>query len=486
MLKLLVVDDDPLTLDCFRLLFPRGEVTVLTAESAAEGAAVFTVQHPDVVVLDVRLPDLSGLEAFRQFHEVDARVPVILMTGYGTAETAIEAMRLGAHEYVVKPLDTDVLRSLIDRAFEISRLMRIPAKLGESALADEKSDLLVGNCPAMQKVYKAIGRVANQDVTVLILGESGTGKELVARAIYQYSDRVKRPFLTINCAAIPEPLLESELFGHEKGAFTGADRKRVGKFEQCDGGTIFLDEIGDMTPTTQTKILRVLQEKQFERVGGNEPIKVDVRIIAATNRNLEEMVAAGGFRSDLYYRLNVYTISLPRLRDRPGDLPVLAEHFLRRFCQELGKDIRSIAPAAVELLTSYSWPGNVRELQSVLKKAILHASGSVLLAEFLPEPVREDTIPLPPDTPSGGRTEFLYLDRYIQERLRAGPTDLHAEMHAVMDRVLLLNVLAFTGNNLTQAARILGISRVTLRSKLAVLGIVVERSTALEEETPGD
>ena len=216
------------------------------------------------MVLDVRLPDLSGLEAFRQFHETDARVPVILMTGHSTAETAIEAMRLGAHEYVVKPLDIDALRSLIRRAFEISRLMRIPAKLGESGPADEKSDLLVGNCPAMQNVYKAVGRVAEQDVTVLILGESGTGKELVARAIYQYSGRVKRPFLTINCAAIPEPLLESELFGHEKSAFTGADRKRVGKFEQCDGGTIFLDEIGDMTPTTQTKILRVLQEKQFD------------------------------------------------------------------------------------------------------------------------------------------------------------------------------------------------------------------------------
>ena len=268
MLKLLVVDDDPLTLDCFRLLFPRGKATIITAASASEGLALFIAESPDVVVLDVRLPDLSGLEAFRQFHEVDARVPVILMTGYGTAETAIEAMRMGAHDYVIKPLDADALRSLIHRAFEIGRLMRVPAQLGESGPADERSDLLVGSCPAMQEVYKAIGRVAKQDVTVLILGESGTGKELVARAIYQYSDRVKRPFLTINCAAIPEPLLESELFGHEKGAFTGADRKRVGKFEQCDGGTIFLDEIGDMTPATQTKILRVLQECRWRRNWG--------------------------------------------------------------------------------------------------------------------------------------------------------------------------------------------------------------------------
>ncbi len=483
MLKLLVIDDDSLTLDCFRLLFPGKEVTVLTAASAAEGVALFTAQRPDVVVLDVRLPDLSGLEAFQQLHDVDARVPVILMTGHGTAETAIEAMRMGAHEYVLKPLDVDSLRSLITRTFEISRLMRVPARLGAPGPADDKSDLLVGNCPAMQKVYKAVGRVAKQDVTVLVLGESGTGKELVARAIYQYSDRVKRPFLTINCAAIPESLLESELFGHEKGAFTGADRKRIGKFEQCDGGTIFLDEIGDMTPTTQTKILRVLQEKQFERVGGNEPIKVDVRIIAATNRNLEQMAAAGGFRNDLYYRLNVYTISLPRLCERPGDLPLLAEHFLRRFGRELGKDLHSIEPKALESLASYSWPGNVRELQSVLKKAILHASGCTLLAEFLPEPVRADAAELPPDNSSGGRAEFPDPAHHIQDRLRAGVTDLHAEMQAVMDRVLLLNVLAFTSHNLSQAARILGISRVTLRGRLAALGLAVERSTSVGEDS---
>ena len=366
--KLLVIDDDCLTLDCFRLLFPAGKATVLTAASAAEGLTAFSRECPDAVVLDIRLPDLSGLEAFRQLHALDARVPIILMTGHGTADTAIEAMRLGAYEYVVKPLDTDVLENLIGRAFEISRLMRVPAKLGCSQSDDEQSDLLVGNCPAMQEVYKAVGRVAMQDVTVLVLGESGTGKELVARAVYQYSDRSKGPFLTINCAAIPETLLESELFGHEKGSFTGADRKRVGKFEQCDGGTIFLDEIGDMTPATQTKILRVLQEKQFERVGGNEPIKVDVRIIAATNRNLEEMVAAGGFRGDLFYRLNVYTINLPPLCQRPGDLGLLAEHFLRRFSRELGRQMDSIAPETMDLLGSYSWPGNVRELQSVLRR----------------------------------------------------------------------------------------------------------------------
>ena len=266
--------------------------------------------------------------------------------------------------------------------------MRVPAVIPEGGEAKEDADALLGRCPAMQEVYKAIGRVAPQDVTVLILGESGTGKELVARAIYHYSSRAKGPFLAINCAAIPETLLESELFGHEKGAFTGADRKRIGKFEQCHGGTLFLDEIGDMTPLTQTKILRVLQEQEFERVGGNEPIKADVRVIAATNRDLEKMVAEGTFRGDLYYRLNVFTIKLPPLRERGDDLPLLAEHFVRRFGRELKKDVRGIAPEAMELLRRYPWPGNVRELQSVIKQALLQATGPVLLPEFLPAAVR--------------------------------------------------------------------------------------------------
>ncbi|MFZ5829022.1 MAG: sigma-54-dependent transcriptional regulator, partial [Planctomycetota bacterium] len=445
----------------------------------------FQSRDPDVVVLDVHLPDQSGLEAIRQFHQADARVPVILMTGYGKADTAIEAMRLGAHDYVVKPLETDSLRTVIRRAFEIGRLMRVPARLGDSAVEDETSDLLVGECPAMQEVYKAIGRVAAQDVTVLILGESGTGKELVARAIYHYSDRAKGPFLTINCAAIPESLLESELFGHEKGAFTGADRKRLGKFEQCDGGTIFLDEIGDMTPATQTKVLRVLQEKQFERVGGNEPIKVEVRVIAATNRDLEQMMLSGGFRSDLYYRLNVYTIHLPPLRERPGDLPVLVEHFLRRFSGELGKKLEHVSAEAMKLLSAYPWPGNVRELQSVLKKAILHASGPVLLSDFLPEPVKKEAAdPVGSERTACANADFPELSRYIQDRLRAGTEELYSEVQAATERVLLICVLEFTENNLTQAARVLGISRPTLRSRMASLGISVDRSTALAEELP--
>ncbi|MBM4077035.1 MAG: sigma-54-dependent Fis family transcriptional regulator, partial [Planctomycetes bacterium] len=351
---------------------------------------IFRRESPDVVVSDVRMPDMTGLELLRNLHEIDNKVPVILMTGHGTANTAIEAMRLGAFDYLLKPLDIDALQVVIDRALETSRMARTPARIPNFELTDEdEGDLLVGQCSAMQEVYRQIGRVAGQDVTVLILGESGTGKEIVARAIYQYSKRADRPFLAINCAAIPENLLESELFGHEKGSFTGAERKRVGKFEQCDGGTLFLDEIGDMTPLTQTKVLRVLQDQQFERVGGSEMVQTNVRLIAATNRNLQEMMSQGTFRSDLYYRLNVYTIHLPPLRDRTGDMPILINHFLRRFSQELEKEIRGVSPEVLDLLTEYSWPGNLRELQSVLKHSVVEATGPMILPEHLPDSLHQ-------------------------------------------------------------------------------------------------
>jgi two-component system nitrogen regulation response regulator GlnG len=401
------------------------------------------------------------------------------MCGHGRAVSAIDAMRLGAYEYVLKPLDPAGLREVITRAIDISKLMRIPATMADTNVAaDDGSDQLVGRCALMQEVYKGIGRVASQDVTVLILGESGTGKELVARAIYHYSKRSHGRFLAINCAAIPEPLLESELFGHEKGAFTGADRKRIGKFEQCNGGTLFLDEIGDMTPLTQTKILRVLQDQCFEPVGGNESIKTDVRVVTATNRNLEELMAAGKFRSDLFFRLNVYTIRLPPLREREGDLPLLVDHFIRRFSKELGKNVHAVAPETLALLERYHWPGNVRELQSVLKQAILQATGPVVVPEFLPEYVRgKDAAPA-----AAVKTDFPDLQRYIQARLSVVQSDLYADFQAATERVLFLEVLNRTGNNLTQAAKILGISRATLRNRLGVLGISVERVASIEDE----
>jgi two-component system nitrogen regulation response regulator GlnG len=476
---LLVVDDEPSILHFFRRAFSEPEVTLRTAASASEGLEAVTSEHPDVVILDIDLPDMSGLEAFRRIHEIDPKIPVIFITGHGTMATAIEAMRLGAYEYLLKPLELDQLSDLVERAFAISRLMRVPAVFPEGGEAEEDSDALLGRCTAMQELYKAIGRVAPQDVTVLILGESGTGKELVARALYHYSHRDKGPFLAINCAAIPETLLESELFGHEKGAFTGADRRRIGKFEQAKGGTLFLDEIGDMTPLTQTKILRILQGQEFERVGGNEPIKADVRVIAATHRDLEKMVAEGTFRGDLYYRLNVYAIRLPPLRERGEDLTLLAEHFVRRFGRELKKNVRGIAPEALELLRSYSWPGNVRELQSVIKQALLQTTGPVVAPEFLPAVLRGQGRSA--DRPDGPEFDYGSLTAVIQDQLRAGSTTLYSDYQALTDKHLLAEVLRHTGGNLSQASRLLGITRATLRTKLNALGIPVDRPVTSED-----
>lgn len=465
---LLVIDDEPSILHFFRRAFADSAWSLETASAAKEGLEKVAALQPDVVVLDINLGDASGLELYRRIKEIDTRIPVIFITGQGTTATAIEAMQLGAFEYLLKPLELDELTELVGRAMEISRLMKVPAIISEDAPEDASSDALVGRCPAMQAVYKAIGRVASQDVTVLILGESGTGKELVARAIYHYSRRSKGPFLAINCAAIPEALLESELFGHERGAFTGADRRRIGKFEQASGGTLFLDEIGDMSPVTQTKILRVLQGQDFERLGGNEAIRSDVRLIAATNRNLEKMVAEETFRGDLYYRLNVFTITLPPLRERGDDIALLTAHFVRRFGKELGKEIHTIPDETISRLRQYSWPGNVREFQSVIKQALLQAAGSVLLPEFLPPVVRAQ--PGPPGHDKQA-LDFSSQSRYIRQRIAEGTTELYADYQSAVDRHLLQEVLSHTGGNLTQAAKILGITRATIRSKLQALGL---------------
>lgn len=462
---LLIVDDDPLILKCFKIAFPESQVRLFTARTAAEGLKSFTDNRPDTVLLDVRLPDQSGLELFKQIRALDPKVPVILMTGHTTAETAIEAMRLGAFDYLSKPLDPDVVVDLVERALEIHHLMRVPAVVPNCVAPMPGAELLIGNSPAMQEVYKSIGRVATQDVTVLILGESGTGKEMVARAIYHYSKRADRPFLAINCAAIPETLLESELFGHEKGAFTGAERRRIGKFEQCHGGTLFLDEIGDMSPLTQSKVLRVLQDRQFERVGGNETIKADVRVIAATNRDLAQLMNEGRFRDDLYYRLNVFTIMLPPLRERVEDIPLLVDHFLKRFNPELGKDITSVSPEAMTMLKSFPWPGNIRELQSVLKQAMLRTTGPVMVPDFLPSSLQPDD-GIPRTDEVGVMPEVL---RYVRNQMAIGQPNLHADVIAAVERILFREVLDRAGGNISQAARMLGISRPTLRVKLAAL-----------------
>ena len=473
MATLLVVDDEASILLAFRKAFREPDVTVLTAETAARGLEIARQRQPDVIVLDVHLPDMLGLEMLRRLRELDARSPVVFITGRSTTDTAIEAMKLGAYEYLLKPLELSALRQVIERALSISRLMHVPAVLNADDDVDERADAIVGVCPAMQAVYKAIGRVAAQDVTVLIGGESGTGKELVARALYQHSRRAKGPFLPINCAAIPEQLLESELFGHEKGAFTGADRRRIGKFEQCSGGTLFLDEVGTMSPLTQSKLLRVLQEQTFERLGGNETIRTDVRVLAATNSNLEAAVAAGRFRLDLFYRLSVFTIHLPSLRERGDDLKLLVGHYLRRFNRDLGKDMRDVSPETLAVLRRYPWPGNVRELQSVLKQALLQAAGPIMLPDFLPASVS--------GTPSVARNaqetaREVGLEQFIEDRLQAGSQELYAEALERLDRLLVTRILRYTGGNQLQAAKILGITRGSLRTKIRDLGIRIDRT----------
>lgn len=477
--KMLVVDDDRLILDCFRYAYPEPGYELLLADKAMDAISLFEANRPDIAILDMRLPDLSGLALFERLKQIDPKVPILLMTGHSTANNTIEALRMGAFEYILKPLDLDLLQTVVDRAFETSRLMRVPARIADAGDHPAPADLLVGRCTAMQDVYRQIGRVSAQDVTVLILGESGTGKEVVARAIYHYSHRADKPFLAINCAAIPETLLESELFGHERGAFTGAERKRIGKFEQCNGGTLFLDEIGDMTPLTQTKVLRVLQDQQFERVGGNETIQANVRLIAATNRDLEAMMEQDEFRSDLYYRLNVYTIRLPALRDRLGDLPVLVDHFLKRFGLELGKKFTQVAPETLTVLSNYPWPGNLRELQSVLKHAVVEATGPILLPEFLPEPVRRPGDSLDASkSHSAAHAEFV---NQIRTRLREGTANLYDEVVHSVERTLFTEVLQHVDGNLSRAAAVLGVSRSTLRAKLAQLGLTMDRSVKFSE-----
>jgi two-component system nitrogen regulation response regulator GlnG len=479
MAHLLLIDDDlALTPQQVRRAFPAPAHTVAVASTGAEGLGHVRARPPDVILLDLRLPDQSGLDVYRQVRAIDGRIPVIFVTVAQTTATAIEAMKEGAYDYLFKPLDPQRLRRVVSEALEVGQRMRQPAVMTESAPDPDVDGAIVGSCPAMSEVYKAVGRVAGQDVPVLITGESGTGKELVARAIYQHSLRGNAPFLALNCAAIPENLLESEMFGHEKGAFTGADRRRIGKFEQCNGGTIFLDEIGDMPLALQAKMLRALQEQAFERVGGNETVRTDVRLIAASHRDLKAWSDAGRFRPDLYYRLGVFAIHLPPLRERGEDLPLLVQYYVRRFAREMGREVREVVPEVLERLRSYSWPGNVRELQSVLKQALLQARGTTLLLAFLPvlpgEPSRPVTVAPGAEDPN--------LEAFIRLCLASGEGDVYAETHRRVDRLLLTRALEDTGGNQRQAARRLGIARETLGRRLRELGLQVSRRLEAEEE----
>jgi two-component system nitrogen regulation response regulator GlnG len=472
----LVVDDDRAICHLVSAAFAGTDRDVIVAQDVDRALESIRDRRPDVVLLDIELPGISGLEAFDQIKDLDSKLPVIYITGGGTSNTAIEAMKLGAFDYLLKPLDLAQLRDLVSRALDIRRLMNVPVGMSSIVSPEDHGDQIVGRSPGMQEVFKAIGRVAPQDVTVLIRGESGTGKELVARAIYQHSKRRDRPFLAVNCAAIPDQLLESELFGHEKGSFTGADRQRIGKFEQCNGGTIFLDEIGDMPAALQSKILRLLQQQEFQRVGGNETIRTDVRIVAATNRDLEQMVANGEFREDLLYRLNGFCIKLPPLRDRGDDVTILIQHFLARISREIKRDIQGVAPATLEAMRNYRWPGNVRELEGVLRQSILQATGTIIVPEFLPSVITAAKNTCDTLESLGYDDHGLPYDlkQHLKERLDARSVNIYAEMLEMMERFMLSEILTITEGNQSEAARILGITRGSLRHKLRSLGISIE------------
>ncbi|MBW2053794.1 MAG: sigma-54-dependent Fis family transcriptional regulator [Deltaproteobacteria bacterium] len=460
--KILIVDDDPQLRQSFeKLLIDEGH-DIKTAPSGELGLELLRENEFDLVVMDVRLPGINGLETFQAMHEMDPKLPVIIMTAFGTMETAIEATKLGAFDYVLKPFDIPEMLNLIQQALEAGRFMRSPVEM--DGLPDtDSSDAIIGRSKVMQEVYKVIGRVAPTDATVLIRGDSGTGKELAARAIYQHSRRVSEPFLVINCVAIPETLLESELFGYEKGSFTGATRRRVGKIEQADGGTIFLDEIGDMPVSIQAKVLRLLQEKSIERLGGQGPIEVDVRIIAATNRDLEAAIEEGRFREDLYYRLKVVTLWLPSLRERMEDVPLLADYFLSRLADEMGVDNPGFNDEARAMLENNSWPGNVRELANVIQKALIFNRGGLIGPEDITPAIRKSDL----NTQLTDTKDEEFIRKWIRKALTS--KDNSNLFNTITDRfasMVTSEALQLAGGNRTRAAQILGISRPTLLSKI--------------------
>jgi two-component system nitrogen regulation response regulator GlnG len=480
--KLLLIDDEADVQYSFRRIFDSPDIELTCAASGEDGLKIIPRLKPDLVIMDVRMGGINGLETLRRLRQTDAKLPVIMMTAYGTTQTAIEAMKLGAYDYLLKPFDVPKLKQTVLAALKASHDMKQVVSY-EPLLESEDYDVgIVGRSEPMQDVFKLIGQLAASDATALITGESGTGKELVARAIYHHSQRAQKAFLAINCAAIPENLLESELFGHEKGAFTGASAQRIGKFEQSHQGTLFLDEIGDMTLATQTKILRVLQSGTFERVGGNQPIQVDVRVIAATNKPLEQAVASRQFREDLFYRLNVVRIDLPPLRRRREDVRLLVNYFLKRFAQNQTQP-KSISPDVLNALQQYDWPGNVRELENVIRRALVVAKGDVILPGDLPAEVLANrpallaggagsagatgvNVPAP-----AGPTDGPSLARALFQWAR---TDGRAKVIPTVERELVIQALIETQGNQVQAAKLLGITRATLRKRIEKFGIKQE------------
>ena len=437
---MLVVDDDPSSAGLLREIFEAEGYDVTLAASGAEAIRLAEERPFDIVLSDVRLPDIDGIEVLRRLKAVDPDLTVILVTAFGTVETAIRAMHEGAFDYVRKPFELPVVRRCVERAMQRKRYADEKRARGDESRGSGRIGTIVGSSPAMVELFKLVSRVADTKSSVLIQGESGTGKELIARTIHQNSPRRTRPFVAVNCMSFSEGVLESELFGHVRGAFTGATERRPGLFLEADRGTLFLDEIGDMSLAMQSKLLRVLQEQEVKPVGGTETVPVDVRVVAATHRALEDLVRAGRFREDLYYRLNVVTLKVPPLRERPEDIPLIVTHYLTLFCEQANRPIHALSPEAMAALRAYPWPGNVRELVNVIERAVALAPGSVVEISDLPEKVAASQ-----ETALG--STFNASDRLTL---------------AEVTRRYVLEVLAKAGGNKTEAARMLGVPRRTL------------------------
>jgi DNA-binding NtrC family response regulator len=438
--RILIVDDELVVRDSLGKWFTSEGYTAKPAGSAREALEIIQQTEFDIALLDIKMPGMDGMELQSRLREADPDLTVVIMTGYASVDTAVQALKQGAYDYITKPVDPDELSHLVANALEHKRARREVVRLRENLQEAFPSLELIGKSPAMRKVTELIEMVASTEATVLITGESGTGKEVVARAIHSAGPRRYMPLVTIHCGALTETLLESELFGHEKGAFTGAQYRKKGKFEVADGGSVFLDEISDISLRTQTDLLRVLQEKEIVRVGGNQQIKVDFRCIAATNKNLEALVKAGSFRPDLYYRLHVFCIDLPPLRDRREDIPLLVNHFLNKFCMATSRSMPAISAEALEVLMAHDWPGNVRELENAVERALVVGRGSEIRpADF--------AFQFQADEPKGGKT----LDD--------------------VERVHIERILRETQHNLSRAARILDIDRTTLYNKLRRYGL---------------
>ncbi|MBA2881714.1 DNA-binding NtrC family response regulator [Desulfosalsimonas propionicica] len=482
--KILLIDDDEGLIHFLSRFFQRKGYGVTACASGRQAIETIGQQDFDLILLDYKMPDFNGLDTLSEIRAIEVKTPVILMTAYGTTNLAIEAMKRGAYDYLVKPFEKKDLTRIVSEALQVSRQMKqivlFPAPSADQQQpADNRDSLqMIGSSRQMQEIYKLIGQVAEKDVPVLITGESGTGKELAARAIYHHSRRREKPFIAVNCAAIPESLFESELFGHERGAFTGAERTHIGKFERCHKGTLFLDEIGEMSPPLQAKLLRALQTGEIERLGSGQPITVDVRIIAATNKDLEAEVRAGRFREDLYWRLKVISLELPALRHRKQDISELVKYFLARFAEEYDRPGCYVSESALRKLNDYFWPGNVRELENCVRRAVLLCTGGVISEGSLLIPNAEADAALQ----NMNREQLIErlkekLEEILPDIFRISEQDIHANIIEIVEETLIRKALEECGNNQVKAAEMLGISRNTLRHR-------IKKQTQKENQEP--